>query len=133
MKTNFISLSTIFVAIFIATVLAISGCASTTPLKNQPQHIMQNFKYYERKIVYASNPPWTNTGITVQEGDIIILLASGSVNISSRLFDEPPSNRLYYSIGENSYPMLAYYTGYVEMGTSMFLCSTLGCPDRQAV
>ena len=56
----------LFIRICIFISLLISGCA-TAPLKNQPQQIMQNFKYYERITVYGSKPPWTKTNIIAQK------------------------------------------------------------------
>ena len=112
MKTSILNFSILSIVIFTSTIFLVSGCASTPPLKNQPQQTMKNFKNYERKIVYASNPPWTNTEIKVQEGDIIIFLASGSVNTSSTRRNVPPPTRLYYRIGDDSFPRNALYSTY---------------------
>ena len=87
--------------------LLISGCA-TAPLKNQPQQVMQTFKYYERITVYGSRPPWTKTNITAQEGDIIIFLASGEVSVSPNRPNYSAWQGLVFRIGENMFPQPIY-------------------------
>jgi len=93
-----------------------SGCVSTPPLKNQPQKIMQHFKYYERVRVYASSPYGTKTNIMVQKNDMMVFLVSGSVTLNPNIpwvANVSPSQNLFYSInGRNK--GYAVITGYVD-------------------
>ena len=102
----------LFIRICIFISLLISGCA-TAPLKNQPQQIMQNFKYYDRITVYGSNPPWTKTNITAEKGDIIIFLASGEVSVSPNRPKFSAWQGLVFRIGKNMFPQ-PIYRSYVE-------------------
>jgi len=100
-KTKVMSFSTIFFSVLMVTVFLLSGCASTSPLKNQPQHIMQNFKYYERIKVYASSFSGTKTNIIVRKNDMMIFMVSGSVNFSQNkehLMGVAPRGCLFYNI-----------------------------------
>lgn len=107
MKT-FVGYKKLFVAIlFLSAAFSNFGCAAA-PLKIQPQHIMQNFKYYERKTVYGGALPWTKTHITAQKGDIIIFLASGEVSISPKRPAFKAWRRLVYRIGDDMLPEPIY-------------------------
>ena len=102
----------LFMRICILISLLISGCA-TAPLKNQPQQIMQNFKYYERITVSGSKPPWTKTNIIAQKGDIIIFLASGEVSVNPNRPKASAWHRLVFRIGKNMFPQ-PIYRSYLE-------------------
>ena len=104
--------SILFIRICIFISLLISACA-TAPLKNQPQQIMQNFKYYERITVYGSKPPWTKTNIIAQKGEIIIFLASGEVSVNPNRPKSSAWQRLVFRIGKNMFPQ-PIYRSYLE-------------------
>jgi hypothetical protein len=89
--------------------LAMAGCAAA-PLQNQPSDIMQDFKHYQRTRVYAAMTPWTSTKVVVEEGDKIVLFASGRVMTNSRSGKRyGPYFKLYYTIGDDFVPMSALY------------------------
>lgn len=103
MKKPSLYYNIVITILFISIFFLIFGCA-VTPLKNQPQHIMQNFKHYERVRVYASNLPWTETGITVQKNDRLAFLVSGRISLykGSPAWHGVPKHSLFYSINDQS-------------------------------
>jgi hypothetical protein len=121
----FFGYKNLFVAIlFMTTAFSNFSCA-VAPLKIQPQHIMQNFKYYERKIIYGSTPPWTKTNITAQKGDIIIFLASGEVSIDPNCPMFAAWQRLVYRIGDEMLPE-PIYSSYMKTFDYAILAETSG-------
>lgn len=96
-----------FIIIYAFLSLVIYGCA-TSALKNQPQQIMQNFKFYERITVYGSRPPWTKTNIIAQKGDIIIFFTSGDVSTDPKRPKHSAWQRLVFRIGKGMFPQPIY-------------------------
>ena len=79
------------------------GCED--PLKLPPYDPGFHIKHYRRVKVYASRYPWAASGISLRQGDLVLVLASGKVttcgSCGSRAIGQPPNRNLTLRIGEN--------------------------------
>ena len=113
----------VHLSICVILILSIHGC-SIAPLKNQPDNVMQSFKYYERIRVYATSPPWTPTDLMVRDSeDMIIFFASGKVSTNTRKGGtKRPCQSLYYTIGNDCMKLKPLWLG-SNQGYNTALCS----------
>ena len=93
----------------------ISSCVSPTAKKTPAIKIPETpvfdcIRQYDRVNVLAAKPPWTMTDITVQEGDKVLIFASGAATIgrgTRRFKNTPPYNSLQLKIGPEGTPEAA--------------------------
>jgi len=88
----------------IMAILALSGCIKKAQV---PASHSDTIKYYQRIVVRAESPPWTATGISVNPGDHVLIIASGKVTTypgHQFQVDQPPHRKLMMKIGASGYP-----------------------------
>jgi|GEM_PF-2489579 len=86
-------------------ILFLAGCslpAARAPTMRMPDsESAQGIKHHERLKVYGHRLPWTKTSIVVEEGDKLVIFASGNVTTHPQFdIDLPPYKRLLLKIGE---------------------------------
>jgi WD40 repeat protein len=88
----------------ILTSLAVFSLSCTKPA-TVPPNSTGVIKSYQRLIVRAFHPPWTRSNISIEHGDLILILASGKVNTwPMDHLKRPASEKLYLKIGKHGYP-----------------------------
>jgi len=108
---------TLHILIWFFLSLQIPGCSPL--LKNQPQHVMQQFKYYQRVEVFASSAYGANTDIIVSKNDILLFMASGNVTLNPnrpQTVNISARSCLFYSINDlnQGYAVFRRYIGIHE-------------------
>ena len=107
------SLITLFILMLLASYIL--SCVSPT-LKKPPgikipeTSAFECIRQYDRVNVLAARPPWTMTDITIQEGDKVLIFASGAATLSrgtKRFKNTPPYNSLQLMIGTEGTPEAA--------------------------
>jgi uncharacterized caspase-like protein len=92
----------------------LAGCslpaAKAPSIRIPASESAQCIKHYERLEVYAHRLPWTKTSIVVEEGDKLLIFASGTVSIhreKKRFQNLQPNDHLHMMIGEEGTPQSA--------------------------
>ncbi len=119
-----------FFYLFISSFLIIYGCA--TPNIKMPKSLPTIIKEYKHIVVYGDSTS-INTGIYVNKGNILSVLATGKIDLGGGWGSFGPSSSIFFSrFGQNYYSFLPYgyapdagmsfstlispYSGYLHFG-----------------
>ena len=84
-------------SVTILVISSLSGCVKKTTI---PSRAAEAIKQHLRITVPGDRPPWTQTGLTVNPGDYLLIVASGSVNVwPGNLPYMPPTKLLRLKVG----------------------------------
>ena len=104
-------ITTFILLLLISNILScVSQTAQKSPAIKIPEtSVFECIRQYNRVNVLAIRPPWTKTDISVQEGDKVLIFASGAATIGSgaRFQNMPPYNLLQLKIGTEGTPEAA--------------------------
>ena len=98
-------------ALILTLLLIQMGCATSSVIK-MPKPFPDIIKNYKSVKVWAGSAGWNYTGVRVQQGDYITILAKGSINLwpaKGKVYLRGPKFLLLYSLGEND--SLRQYSG----------------------
>jgi WD40 repeat protein len=115
-----------FVLKFLISIIAVLFINSCVKQAEIPPSAKSVIKHYQRLAVHANSPPWTKSKITANQGDPILIVASGKVTTKRRSqftesqhLDRPPFRKLYMKIGNHGYPIRC-----VDVDNTRFFRST---------